>query len=156
MSSNVRIERLALHLRLLPLFKVWFQSEWPAHYGPRGPGDAEADLRAYSNGHALPVGLVAFRDNEVCGVAALKAQSIASRPDLGPCAGAGLVPPKYRRQGIGATLLHGVKTAAKELGFRRVYCATNTSVSLLERNGWQLLERVTHDGELVATYEKAL
>jgi GNAT superfamily N-acetyltransferase len=156
MSSNVRIERLALHPGLLPLFKVWFQSEWPAYYGPSGPGDAEADLRAYANGHALPVGLVAFRDNEVCGVAALKAQSIASRSDFSPWAGAGLVSPKYRRQGVGTRLLHGVETVAKELGFPRVYCATSTSVSLLERNGWQLVERITHDGELVAIYQKAL
>ena len=156
MSSNVRIERLALHPGLLPLLKVWFESEWPAYYGPRGPGDAETDLRAYSNGPALPVGLVAFRDHKVRGVAALKAQSIASHPDLGPWAGAGLVPPKYRRQGIGTKLLHAVETVARDLGFPRVYCATSTSVSLLERSAWQLLERITHNGELVAIYAKTL
>lgn len=155
-SRRTSIERLAHHPDLLPLLAVWFQSEWPAYYGPSGPADAETDLRAYSNGSAVPIGLVAFRDNEVCGVAALKAQSIASRPNLGPWAGAGFVPPQHRRQGIGGELLRGVESVAKELGFLRVYCATNTSASLLERNKWHLLERTTHEGELVAIYEKAL
>lgn len=156
MINTIRIERLADHPRLLPLLKVWFQSEWPAYYGPGGRGDVESDLRAYSNGHALPIGLVAFRDKEVCGVAALKLESFASRPDLGPWAGAGLVPKQQRRQGIGARLLGGVEAVAREHGFPRIYCATNTSTSLLERNAWSLLERIGHDGALIAIYEKAL
>ncbi len=156
MSSNIRIERLAHCPDLVPLLAVWFQSEWPAYYGASGPGDAETDLRAYLNASGLPVGLVAFRGNEVCGVAALKAQSIASRPDIGPWAGAGFVAPARRRQGIGGELLRGVESVAKELGFPRVYCATSTSASLLERNEWRLLEHIAHEGELVAIYEKAL
>ena len=156
MISTIRIERLADHVGLYPLLKVWFQSEWPAYYGPGGRGDAESDLRAYSNGHALPIGLVALRDNEVCGVAALKLDSIASRSDLGPWAGAGFVPPKHRRQGIGARLLGGVEAVARERGFPRIYCATSTSASLLERNAWSLLERISHDGALISIYEKAL
>ena len=84
MSSTICVERLAHHPDLLPLLAVWFQSEWPAYYGPSGRADAETDLRAYSNVSAVPIGLVAFRDNEVCGVAAPKAHSIASRPNLGP------------------------------------------------------------------------
>ncbi len=155
MSSSVRIECLAHHPELLPLLTVWFQSEWPAYYGPSGPGDAEADLRAFSTG-SVPVGLVAFRDGELCGVAALKAQSIASHPDIGPWAGAGFVPKEHRRQGIGARLLDGVETVAKELGFVRIYCATSTAASLLERNAWRLSEHITHDGELIAIYEKTL
>ena len=156
MSSNVRIERLAHHPDLLPLLAAWFKSEWPAYYGPGGPADAATDLRAYSSDSTVPIGLVAFRDNEVCGVAALKAQSITGRPNLGPWAGAGFVPPQHRRQGIGGALLRGVESVAKELGFPRVYCATSTSASLLERNKWHLLERTIHEGELVAIYEKAL
>jgi GNAT superfamily N-acetyltransferase len=156
MINSIRIERMADHVGLLPLLKVWFQSEWPAYYGQEGSGDVESDLRAYSNGHGLPVGLVAFRDNEVCGVAALKLESIATRSDLGPWAGAGFVPPQHRRQGIGARLLGSVETAAREHGFPRIYCATSTSASLLERNAWLLLERVSHDGALISIYEKAL
>ncbi len=154
MSSNIRIECLADHRDLVRVLAVWFQSEWPAYYGAGAL--AEADLRAYSNGSALPVGLVAFRGNEVCGVAALKAQSIASRRNLGPWAGAGFVLPAHRHQGIGGNLLRGLERVAKELGFPRVYCATRTSASLLERNEWHLLERVAHEGELLAVYEKAL
>jgi GNAT superfamily N-acetyltransferase len=154
--NEIHIEPLAKHPEYLPLLRSWFEQEWPAHYGAKGLGDAAADLRAYANGDALPIGIVAFCDKAVCGVAALKVNSIASRPNLGPWAGAGFVHPEYRRRGIGARLLIGIEAIARELGYERIYCATSTSASLLERSAWCLTERLMQDGEDIAIYEKAL
>jgi hypothetical protein len=42
------------------------------------------------------------------------------------------------------------------MGFNRIYCGTSTSENLLQRCGWQLLERLIHDGENLGIYEKAL
>jgi GNAT superfamily N-acetyltransferase len=154
--NEIHIEHLAKHPECVALLRVWFEREWPSYYGAGGVGNAAADLRAYANTDALPVGVVAFCDQQLCGVAALKADSIASRSDLGPWVGAGFVHPPYRRRGIGARLLAGVEDVARGLGYERIYCATSTAVSLLERNAWHLMEHVTHDGERVAIYEKAL
>jgi hypothetical protein len=42
------------------------------------------------------------------------------------------------------------------MGFNRIYCGTSTTERLLQRCGWQLLERIVHEGEGLGIYEKAL
>jgi GNAT superfamily N-acetyltransferase len=111
---------------------------------------------AYTNRGSVPVGLVAFQQGEPCGFAALKREAFPSHPHLLPWAGAAYVKPSMRRQGIGRSLLLALEQEARALGHSRIYCATGTSASLLERCGWHLLERVQHEGQGVGVYEKAL
>jgi GNAT superfamily N-acetyltransferase len=140
----------------LTTIQPWLESEWPAHYGPGGPGDARRDLLSYANLDALPFGLVAFLEGEPCGFAAVKAEPFASHPHLGPWAGAAYVLPPLRRRGIGRILLMALEARSAALGCARIYCATATSATLLQRCGWQLLEVVGHEGTAVGIYEKAL
>jgi len=76
--DKIRIERLSKHRDSLRAIGRWFEEEWPTYYGPGGKGDVEHDVPAYAGGDALPVGIVALCNNERRGVAALKAESIAS------------------------------------------------------------------------------
>jgi N-acetylglutamate synthase-like GNAT family acetyltransferase len=156
MENTIRIECLADHLEVLPTLKGWFEAEWESYYGPGGPGDAQTDLLAYTNRSQLPVGVVAFLDNELCGVAALKAESIATHSHLAPWASAGLVSPVYRRRGIGAELVRALEAVARSLGYARIYCGTSTATQLLESRGWEFIERVEHGGEDLSIYRKAL
>ncbi len=152
----VVIEPLALHPEALPVLRQWFEEEWASYYGPDGPGDAQRDLMAYANRGSLPVGVVAFRDGVLCGIAALKADSIASHRHLAPWAAAGLVKASERGQGIGAQLLAALEQEARNLGFDQIYCGTSTAESLLTRCGWQLHEHILHEGEGLGIYRKAL
>ncbi|MBB5204834.1 GNAT superfamily N-acetyltransferase [Inhella inkyongensis] len=136
----LHITPLGQRLDLLPLLQSWFEAEWPGHYGPDGRGDAAADLRAYAREGALPLGLVALRDGHPCGFAAIKTEPFASHPTLGPWAGAAVVPAALRRQGIGRALLLGLEAQARSLRLPRLFCATATSASLLERCGWQRID----------------
>lgn len=154
--SSVVISHLAEEQHLLPTLQAWFESEWPAYYGVGGSGNAKRDLLAYANRGSVPVGLVAFWQGEPCGFAALKREAFPSHPYLLPWAGAAYVKPSMRRQGIGRCLLLALEPEAHTLGYSRIYCATGTSASLLERCGWQLLEHVQHEGQQVGVYEKAL
>jgi GNAT superfamily N-acetyltransferase len=156
MSRDVRIGYLVDHPEALRALEWLFQSEWAAYYGPAGPGNAQQDLMAYSNRGQLPVGIVAFVGSEPCGVAALKADSIASHKHLTPWIGGGMVAPQFRRNGIGARLLSVLEDVARDLGFTTVYSGTSTANSLLIREGWQLLEVVQYDGEAVSIYQKPL
>ncbi len=156
MSSEIRIGYLVDHPEALPVLERLFQTEWPAYYGPAGPGNAIQDLAAYSNRAGLPVGVVAFSGSEPCGVAALKADSIATHTHLGPWIGGGMVAPHLRRRGIGARLVAALEAVARDLGFRTVYAGTSTADSLLVRGGWQFIEVVQYDGQAVSIYEKAL
>ncbi|MET0355165.1 MAG: GNAT family N-acetyltransferase [Cellvibrio sp.] len=156
MSNNLYIGYLADHQEALPTLEHLFESEWAAYYGPTGPGDAQQDLLAYSNHGQLPVGVVAFLGAEPCGVAALKADSIATHKHLTPWIGGAMVAPQFRRKGIGARLVAALEGVARDLGFTNLYAGTSTANSLLIREGWQLLEVVQYEGESVSIYEKAL
>ena len=156
MAGNLRIEHLADHPEVLPTLKKWFEAEWESYYGPSGPADAQSDLSAYANRAGLPVGVVAFLGNELCGIAVLKAESITSHSYLCPWAAAALVMPDYRGKGVGTQLLCAVEELAKCLGYGRIYCGTNTAIRLLERRGWRFMEQGEANGENVSIYEKAL
>ena len=156
MNPAPSIQRLARYRELLPVMAGWFKAEWPHWYGPGGQANAENDLRAYANEGGLPVGVVAHRNGQACGVAALKAQSIESHTHLTPWAAAGYVLPALRGQGIGRALLHGLETEAELLGYPHIYCATATAASLLERAGWFQLETIWLEGKNTAIYAKAL
>jgi GNAT superfamily N-acetyltransferase len=156
MDGWLRIEPLADHPEVFPILKEWFETEWKAYYGQDGPGDAQSELSAYANRDGLPMGVVAFFENELCGIAALKADSITTHSHLGPWAAAGLVSPLYRRRGIGTELIRALEDIARNLGYARIYCGTSTANRILERLGWQFMEQVEYNGEDVCIYQKAL
>lgn len=156
MSAKLLIRHLAGHPEALPVLKQWFETEWVEYYGPAGPGDAEQDLIAYSSREKLPVGLVAFCEGQLCGIAALKPESISTYKHLYPWAAAGFVVPRFRRRGIGASLVSALEDVARDLGYSTIYCGTSTAIGLLKRNKWQFMERVTYNGEDVSIYQKAL
>lgn len=137
-------------------FVPFFESEWPAWYGPGGEADAKSDLDELANSAGnLPVGVVALDDDSSpIGVAALRATSIDSYNHVGPWATAGFVVAERRREGIGATLLEGLLSEARRLGFKVVYCATASAVSLLEREGWTSIDTVSQDGETQFIFQR--
>lgn len=157
MLTGVSVEPLALHPQAVPILREWFEAEWPLYYGPSGPGSAQRDIETYANQGSLPVGVVALREGKVCGVAALKAESIASHTNLSPWAAAGFVDPLLRGHGIGRLLLSALEEQARMLGFGRIYCGTSTAQTLLQRCGWELIESISHDeGKSLGIYGKAL
>lgn len=156
MPDDLHIALLADHPEAIPVLKGWYESEWRGYYGSGGPGNAEEDLRAFARRDGLPVGVVAFQEGKLCGIAALKAASIDSYAHLMPWAAAGMVAPNQRGRGIGARMLTALEGVARDLGFERIYCGTGTSESLLLRGGWILLERIVHEGEDLSIFEKAL
>lgn len=88
------------------------------------------------------MGVIALQSGILCGVAALKRESIASHAHLSPWAAAGFVHPSVRRQGIGALLLAALEHQARELGFRRIHCGTSSAQALLEACADALRRRV--------------
>lgn len=89
---------------------------------------------------------------------ALVAVFEAEWPDkhLSPWAAAGFVQPSLRGQGIGLKLLCALEAQARAMGFARLYCGTSTAETLLQHAGWTVLERIQHEGQWLAVYEKAM
>ena len=152
----VTVEPLALHAEALPELCRLFDVEWPTWYGPGGRGSAADDLSAFSAASGLPFGVIALQRGEVCGVAALKAESLPSHRHLSPWAAAGLVKGSLRGQGIGSALLAALEEHARGQGYGAIYCGSSTSESLLQRRGYRLLERVVHEGQDLGVYQRDL
>jgi len=151
------IEPLASHRDAIVELSSWFEQEWPEWYGPAGRASARDDLCAYAaGGPGLPFGVVALLGDEVCGVAALRAESIASHRHLAPWATALLVKTSRRRRGIGSLLLEALEREAKARRFAEIHCATASAESLLLRRNWLLHERIALDGSALGVYRKAL
>lgn len=153
---NLRIEYLADHPQAVPLVRRWFETQWADYYGPGGPGNAEQDLLRYSSREALPIGVVGLLDARVCGIAALRRDSIDTHRHLSPWVAALMVSPEFRCRGIGTSLVRAAAQIARELGFPAVYCATSTANGLLEREGWSLLGRASFEVQAGSIYSKAL
>jgi len=142
MKAGFSICHLAEVLEVLPVLVRWFVEEWGDYYGPGGPGDAEADLKAASYRDRLPVGLVAVDDNrQPLGTVALKAESVPSHRHLSPWLAALLVAPEHRQKGIGAALIAALEDEARRLGFEHLYTATDTASGLIERRGWRAFDQ---------------
>ena len=75
---------------------------------------------------------------------------LPATPRLAPGPARAVVPAALRRQGIGRALLQGLEAQARGLGLPRLYCATATSASLLQRCGWRLIE---HNAERRPAHE---
>ena len=146
-------EPLCHRRELRPLISDWLRTEWPAWYGVDGPGDVARDVDAFAADlTTLPIGLVVFCNGVPVGFGALKKESIASHRHLSPWAAAGYVLPAHRRRGIGAELLRALVELGAKLGFERIYCATATAASLMERSGWVLQEEIIHAGAPLRIY----
>lgn len=156
LNADIRVVLLADHPEFLPELRTWFETEWADYYGPTGPGDAARDLAEFAQRTGLPVAVIAVQGGELCGIAALRDVSVPTQPPRSPWAAAGLVQPDRRGQGIGARLLRALEEQARAQGYQELFCGTNTADSLLRREGWRLLERVPHAGQLLGIYGKEL
>lgn len=138
----------------ITLVASWLLQAWPGWYGPQGQGDPLADAQAYAASAAsLPCGVLALRDGEPVGFAAIKTEPLPACPGWGPWAGAGYVIPALRGQGLGAQLLAGLLAHARTLGLPALYCATATADTLLRRSGWHAIAQVAHGEQRLNVYQ---
>lgn len=159
-ETTFRVELLADHLEAIPILRECFEREWAPYYGPDGPGDANKDLQDSCNRDKLPVALVAISDGEVCGTAALKAESVSTHKHLTPWLAALLVTPGFRRRGVGERLIAAIEKKAKQLGFRCLYVGTGegsgTPESSLRKRGWEFVEKKPYFVSEVSIFQKTL
>ncbi|MEO7151313.1 MAG: GNAT family N-acetyltransferase [Burkholderiaceae bacterium] len=152
-GRDVDIDFLAAHLSVLPVLASAFEREWPAYYGPGKGGDAARDLGSHARRGSVPLGLVALCDGDPCGYVALKPDVFPTHRALFPWVGAAWVRPGWRRHGLGGRLFAAIAAQARALGHGRIYCATATADSLLERAGWQRIDAVGFEGEAIRIYQ---
>lgn len=156
MPLELSISHLAAHAEAHPLVAGWLRSAWPSWYGPGGHGDAETDVRRYSQLDALPLGLLAFHQGAPCAFGVLKQDTVPGFEQAQAWLGAGYVVPPLRGQGLGLRLIHALEAEAGRLGFAEVFCATATARSLMERAAWSRVGESLLGAQQVAVYRRVL
>jgi len=139
--------------KALPPLTEWFIAEWEPYYGPKGPGNAETDLRESMRRDVLPICVIALDvSGELLGTISLKAESISHR-ELTPWGAAFLVAPGRRGQGVGTALLAALEAKARELGFNSLYMSTDAANSIAERRGWRAIDEAESLRGTVTVYK---
>lgn len=135
----------------LPALERLYCAQWPAWYGPGGPGNARADLEAAAQHGALPLAMVACTAaDQVLGCAMLKAKSVGAELGHGPFLAGFVVMPLARRQGVGAALVAAIEAEAARLGFGALFGSTDSAGGILTRRGWRAVGRAPSSrGEMV-------
>ena len=80
---------------------------------------------------------------ESVGTIAVREESVPSYRHLSPWLAGFLVAPRHRRWGIGSALIAELENEARQLGFERIYTATELAI---ENRGWQAIETPTLRG----------
>jgi predicted N-acetyltransferase YhbS len=144
MSS--RIEYLADHPDLVPCIAGWFYREW----GGRSPDDSlrvfTERLLARMNRDKPPITLVAFKDEEPVGTAALKIQEMETHPQYQYWLGSVYVKENWRVLGIGSELVDAIIREAERCEIQALYLYTSGKEGFYARLGWEELEKVQYRG----------
>lgn len=137
LGTEFRVVRIADAPQAVAATALLMQTEWPDYYGPAGPGDAKADLRARCNGSALPTGFVALlADGIPAATVALAGTSHGAAGSEGPWLVGLVTAPGWRGRGLASALVAAVEAEARHAGYARLYCTTNGAAGLLLRRGW--------------------
>lgn len=143
-KSDIHIVQLADVTDKIAELADLFVAEWEPYYGESGPGSAVDDLTECCNRNELPIALVALNaDNELLGTAALKQDSVGSKPGQRPWLAALVVHPPHRGDGIGTLLVAAIEAEADRLGFGTLYTSTDAADAIMKKRGWLPLDTVT-------------
>lgn len=114
----------------------WLHAAWWADDGWSLP-ETEAFLRR-ATGPAAPCAFVAESDGAPIGTAMLDTDDLGARPDLGPWLASVWVEPAWRGRGVATALVSQVETAARALGYSRLWLFTPDAAGFYAARGWQL------------------
>jgi GNAT superfamily N-acetyltransferase len=149
------IEYLADHPDLVPLLAGWFFREW----GGRSPydtlGSFEEYLLARMNRDKPPLTLVAFKDEEAVGTAALRIQEMVTHPQYQYWLGSVYVKENWRRMGIGSALVEAVIEEAERLEIQVLYLYTRGKENFYARWGWKAIECPIYRGRTVTIMKRS-
>jgi GNAT superfamily N-acetyltransferase len=84
--------------------------------------------------------LVALENDQLLGGAALAANDLPARPDLGPWLACVFIAPQARKRGLAEQLIAGICAEAKARGTARLYLHTHDRSDYYAKRGWQVVE----------------
>ena len=146
---------LAQHPRFLPALVDGFFAEWPEWCSRVGRPVVESSFAAGPAG-SLPVILVAHDGGRPLGTVALRPWFAEEPMAQTPWVRQFFVFPRMRGRGVDRALSAAVEQRAREMGYKRLYAATNRIERLLVRRGWKAFHTIEHEDGPMAWLEKVI
>ena len=146
---------LSLYPAFIPRLVDGFFTEWPEWCTRVGRPVVESIFVAGAPG-TLPVILVAHEGGEPLGTVALRPyfgeEPMAETPWVRQL----FVFPLHRGRGCDRLLTGAIERRAHEMGYTRLYAATNRIERLLRRRGWETFATVEHEGRPMAWMRRVI
>ncbi len=98
----------------------------------------------------VPFIVVAIKNNQLIGSAALVNEDMKTRKDLSPWLASVFVKPEFRQAGIGTSLVRNIEGEATSRGIRKLFLFTEHACDLYSKLGWYDLEECEYQGVNVA------
>jgi putative hydrolase of the HAD superfamily len=136
----MHISYLADHPEFIGTLVSWSVEQWRFVLPEDTTAIRTAKFQAHLNRDVLPIAWIAHSEDEVFGMAALRAYDLEGREDLTPWLGGVLVGPPFRRRGIGTALCRVVEDKAYALGVRTLYLFTLDRQAWYVTSGWSIIE----------------
>jgi len=156
LNSNTVIEKLRTkdHLNIEKIAK-WYFDEWET------PLDKTIQRLSNPNNPNVYCQMVARFNNELVSTAGLYQdvnllKVYPQYQSLGPWIGLLYTLPKYRKQGLGTSVLNALEKEAIKLKLQKIYLYTFTAETLYKKAGWMSIERLRYKGQDTVIMGKAL
>jgi N-acetylglutamate synthase-like GNAT family acetyltransferase len=136
----------------LPTVAHWIFTEWPWYFEPDGePGSLRYQQDSLEN-TTPPCTWIALRDETLIGTIALIVADLEPRPQYSPWLGSLYVVPTARGQGVAKQLICFGVEQARALKIPRLYTWTRKLSQVLQRSGWDEIERLQYQGAEVVVH----
>lgn len=148
---DFQIDYLKNHKYFVDEVSLIWCKEWSSNLSclPKQKRAVEAGM----NIKKIPFILIAYKDNELIGTAAIFYKDLDSRPYLSPWLAGVYVKEPYRGKGIATQLVNKIIAGAKFLRIERLYLHTEGTDELYKKLGWKYFEDgVTDRGEKTKIY----
>lgn len=155
---RLTLDYLANHREFIPQLAAWSDAEWRHFIEARGLkfDDVVAGFHRRTNIDALPLGIVAFADDELAGNGALLPADLPVRQELTPWLGGIYVAGGKRGLGIATAIVERLVDEARRLQLPRLYLWTNSAAGLYAKLGWDEVEKLEYCGHAVIVMAREL
>ena len=145
--STIRIDLLADHPAHPETLARWHMEEWAGYYAGRTLAQVTGAFQARARRSGLPQALLALKGTDVVGTVSLAATSISTHAHLTPWMIGLYVAPEQRGKGVASVLVRHAVDRARSLGERVLHVAVRSHEESYVSAGWEVIDRVRHEGE---------
>jgi len=152
----MKIAPLYDHLEFLDEMAELHHAEWQ-HISSTGSIEKRKKaLTNAANSEGIPSIYVAYKETEFIGSAAIVAQDLETRPDIGPWLAAVFVRKSWRKKGVATQLCKHIEIQAIKASVQKLYLVTENASKFYAKNNWLHLEQCEYKGIVVDVMYKKL